>query len=70
MLDGEKKLAREKREAVEKKEKVQETLNILSWQNNAKASQASTDTHKKAQEQAMLKNQWALEAEADKEADR
>ena len=70
MLDGEKKLAREKREAVEKKEKVQETLNILSWQNNAKTSQASTDTHKKAQEQAMLKNQWALEADADKEADR
>lgn len=31
MLDGEKKLAREKREAQEKKEKVQETLNILSW---------------------------------------
>ena len=31
MLDADKKLAREKREAVEKKEKVQETLNILSW---------------------------------------
>lgn len=31
MLDGEKKLAREKREAVEKKDKTQETLNILSW---------------------------------------
>jgi len=31
MLDGEKKLQREKREAVEKKEKVNETLNILTW---------------------------------------
>lgn len=37
MLDGEKKLAREKREAAEKKEKVQETLGILDWQNSAKA---------------------------------
>jgi len=31
MLDHEKKIARERREAHEKKEKVQETLNILSW---------------------------------------
>jgi hypothetical protein len=31
MLDAEKKLAREKREAAEKKEKIDETLNILSW---------------------------------------
>jgi len=31
MLDGEKKIAREKREAKEKAEKVQETLSILSW---------------------------------------
>lgn len=36
MLDGERKLAREKREAAEKKEKVGETLNILSWQNDAR----------------------------------
>ena len=36
MLDGEKKLAREKREAEEKKQKIAETMNILSWQNQAK----------------------------------
>ena len=70
MLDGEKKLAREKREAQEKKEKVQETLNILTWQNDAKRTQAQQDVDKKLVEQAMLKKQWALEAESDKEADR
>ena len=32
MLDGEKKIAREKREAEEKKKKNSETLNILNWQ--------------------------------------
>ena len=31
MLDCEKKVAREKREAAEKKEKVSETLGILAW---------------------------------------
>ena len=31
MLDGEKKLAREKREAVEKAAKIKETMGILSW---------------------------------------
>lgn len=36
MLDGDRKLAREKREAAEKKDKVGETLNILSWQNDAR----------------------------------
>ena len=32
MLDGEKKIARERREADEKKKKNSETLNILNWQ--------------------------------------
>ena len=31
MLDADKKLEREKKEVVQKKEKVKETLNILSW---------------------------------------
>ena len=31
MLDGEKKLAREKREAEEKRMKIDETMGILSW---------------------------------------
>jgi len=31
MLDADKKLEREKKEIVQKKEKVKETLNILSW---------------------------------------
>ena len=32
MMDHEKKLQREKNEASEKKQKVQETMNILTWQ--------------------------------------
>ena len=70
MLDAEKKLAREKREAQEKKEKVQETLNILSWQNHSKAMVSQQDAEKKAIEQTMLKKQWAIEHEQDKEAER
>lgn len=37
MLDAEKKLAREKREALERKEKVAETMNVLGWQTQARA---------------------------------
>lgn len=70
MLDGEKKLAREKREAAEKKEKVQETLGILDWQNASKVQLAHQEKAKTAVEQEMLKKQWAIEANADKEADR
>lgn len=70
MLDGEKKLAREKREAAEKKEKVQETLGILDWQNASKVNVSHQEKAKTAVEQEMLKKQWAIEANADKEADR
>lgn len=37
MLDAEKKLAREKREAQERKEKVADTMNVLGWQTQARA---------------------------------
>lgn len=50
MLDGDRKLAREKREAAEKKDKVGETLNILSWQNDARRQQAVVDAEKKVME--------------------
>ena len=36
MLDRDKKIAREQREAEENRRKVKETLNILSWQNDAR----------------------------------
>ena len=38
MLDGEKKLARERREAKEKKEKVADTMNVLGWQTQTRAN--------------------------------
>lgn len=70
MLDRDKKIAREQREHVENKKKVHETLNILTWQNDARGAVARDEQAKKLVEQEMLKKQWALEIEADKEADR
>lgn len=70
MLDGQKKLAREQREAEEKKIKVAETMDILSWQAQAKVQVGQTTQQKQLVEQEMLKKQWAIEIESDKEADR
>ena len=36
MMDHDKKIAREMSEAKQKKEKVQQTVNILTWQNETK----------------------------------
>lgn len=36
MMDHDKKVSREKSEAEKKKQKVQETLNILTWQNDTR----------------------------------
>ena len=38
MLDGEKKLARGRREAKEKKEKIADTMNVLGWQTQTRAN--------------------------------
>ncbi len=38
MLDAEKKAQREQREAIENKRKVQETVNILNWQTDQRAT--------------------------------
>ena len=53
-----------------KKKKVQETLNILTWQQDTVSQTKQIDAEKKAREQAMLKEQWAKETDADKEAER
>lgn len=70
MLDHDKKVHREKTEAAEKKKKVHETVNILTWQNENKVRSAEIDREKKLREQEMLKDQWAREQAADVEAER
>jgi hypothetical protein len=70
MLDHQKKLQREQEEGALKKKKVQETLNILTWQQDTISQGKNIDAEKKAREQQMLKHQWAKEIEADKEAER
>ena len=70
MLDHQKKVQREQDEAATKKKKVQETLNILTWQQDTVAQAKQVEQAKRAREQDMLKHQWAKEIEADKEAER
>lgn len=45
-------------------------MNILTWQNDARGAVAREEQTKKLIEQDMLKKQWAMEIDADKEADR
>ena len=70
MLDQQKKVEREKREAIEKRKKVSETVNILTWQTDSRQQEVQIDREKKLREQDMLKTQWAREIESDKEAER
>ena len=70
MLDQQKKVEREKREAIEKKKKVAETVNILTWQTETRQQENLVEKEKKLREQEMLKTQWAKEIESDKEAER
>ena len=50
MLDHQKKLQREQEEGALKKKKVQETLNILTWQQDSISQAKNIDTEKKARE--------------------
>ena len=51
MLDHDKKVQREKTEAAEKKKKVAETINILTWQTDNRVEQANVEKEKKLREQ-------------------
>ena len=70
MLDHDKKVHREKTEAAEKKKKIHETVNILTWQNENKVRESEVVREKRLREQEMLKGQWAREVAADAEAER
>lgn len=68
MMDHDKKMQREKTEASEKKKKVAETMNILTWQTDTRLTQKQIEQEKKIREQEMLKTQWVKEDAMDKEA--
>lgn len=68
MMDHDKKMQREKTEAGDKKKKVAETMNILTWQTDTRLTQKQIEQEKKIREQEMLKTQWVREESMDKEA--
>lgn len=68
MMDHDKKMQREKTEASDKKKKVAETMNILTWQTETRLTQKQIEQEKKIREQEMLKTQWVKEESMDKEA--
>lgn len=68
MMDHDKKMQREKTEATDKKKKVAETMNILTWQTDTRLTQKQIEQEKKIREQEMLKTQWVREDSMDKEA--
>ena len=61
MLDAEKKQEREKREAFEKKKKVADTMNILTWQCDQRNQVSQAEQERRQREQEMLKQQWSIE---------
>lgn len=69
MLDAEKKAQREQREFEQNKRKVQETVNILTWQTEQRANQNEFEKQSKMREQQMLNEQWQRELQMDKNAE-
>jgi hypothetical protein len=65
-LDAQKKLEREMIEAREKQEKVRDTMAVLDWQKNTRQVQRAQENELVSREQAMLKQQWAIEEEKEK----
>ena len=54
-------------EAKDKQEKVKETMALLHWQKNTRGLQRAQESELVKKEQAMLKQQWAIEEEKEKE---
>ena len=65
-LDAQKKLEREMAEAREKQEKIRDTMAVLDWQKNTRQVQRTEEKKLVAQEQAMLREQWAIEEAKEK----
>lgn len=58
MMDHDKKVQREKTEATQRRKKVNDTINILTWQTETRQQAQGVEKEKKAREQEMLKKQW------------
>ena len=69
-LDGQKKLEREIQEQEEKKQKISETMAVLEWQKQTRDLQRNGEIELITKERDMLKNQWAIEDEREKDAER
>lgn len=54
-------------EAKDKQDKVKETMAVLDWQKNTRELQRAQESELVKKEQAMLKQQWAIEEEKEKE---
>lgn len=65
-LDAQKKLEREMAEAREKQEKVKDTMAVLDWQKNTRDIQRAQENELVSNEQAMLREQWAVEEQKEK----
>ena len=65
-LDAQKKLQREMAEAREKQEKIKDTMAVLDWQKQTREIQRSQEQELIKKEQAMLKEQWAVEEQKEK----
>lgn len=69
-IDMKKKIEREKREAAEKEQRVKETMDIISWQNQTKSEQQKIEKMKEDQEKEKFNGIWNLENEKEKEMER
>lgn len=65
-LDAQKKLEREMAEAREKQEKIKDTMAVLEWQKNTRGIQRQQEVEMVTREQAMLREQWAVEEQKEK----
>ena len=66
-LDAQKKQEREMAEAREKQEKIKDTMAVLDWQKNTRDLQRQQEAELIKKEQAMLRTQWAVEEEKEKQ---
>jgi len=69
-LDGQKKLEREIQEQAEKKQKISDTMAVLEWQKQTRDLQRNAELESIQREREMLKAQWQIEDEKEREADR
>jgi len=54
-------------EAREKQEKIKDTMTVLDWQKNTRQVQRDQEKRLVAQEQDMLRQQWAIEEQKEKQ---